>query len=142
MFNPTLDHTCACHKYYPPEPNFTGLDFDLSDFDSLSSISSDSSDSYNYSESDSSSFSVPQSAGKQVSQWISLLVGAPFNIIILIVTLSNWQRKSSSSALFVVHLCIGMAPKNTAEKNQQNMKNGFVVHYASIISFSEFFWTP
>ena len=45
--------------------------------------------------------------GKQAILWISLLVGAPLNIIILIVTLSNWQRKFSSSALFVVHLCIG-----------------------------------
>ena len=104
MFNPTLDHTCACHKYYPPAVDYTGLFFDSSDF---SFSSSSSEDAGNYTEAGELTFSIKQSVGKQVSQWISLLVGAPLNIIILIVTLSNWQRKSSSSALFVIHLCIG-----------------------------------
>ena len=99
MFNPPLDHICACQKYYPPAQNYTGFDFD---FDS--SFYDSSGDDV-----------LDKSVGKRVSLWISLLVGAPLNIIILIVTLSNWQRKSSSSALFVVHLCIGMASKSTPD---------------------------
>jgi hypothetical protein len=102
MFNPSLDNICACHKYYPAEPNLTEFEFDFEDdFSSIFDLSSDD-------------FS-DKSVGKRVSLWISLLVGAPLNIIILIVTLSNWQRKSSSSALFVVHLCIGMASKSTPD---------------------------
>ncbi|CAG5079616.1 Oidioi.mRNA.OKI2018_I69.PAR.g9296.t1.cds [Oikopleura dioica] len=121
MFNPSLDHICACQKYYP---NFSNFEFDFgapgepsfSDSDSQLSLAAVSSADSSYSWFDEGAFDdVPDidqnqlnnvTVGKQAILWISLLVGAPLNIIILIVTLSNWQRKFSSSALFVVHLCI------------------------------------
>ena len=111
MFNPSLDHICACHKYYPAAPNLTELDFSSSDFSSIFDLSGDD-------------FNEQNSLGKKVCLWSTLLVGAPLNVIIMIVTISNWKRKSSSSALFVIHLCIGMASKSTQLNPVQ-----FFVHY-------------
>ena len=54
--------------------------------------------------------------------YLLLVILLPYGIIFQFLLYPNDPRN------------LGMAPKNTAEVNQLYMKNGFVVHYASIIS--------